>query len=247
MSDPVCQAGGGELVSVVIPVFNGERHLGEALESVRRQTHPEVEVIVVDDGSTDRSVEIARAHGGRMRLLRQANEGTASARNRGVRSSRGAFLAFLDQDDRWEPDKLSLQVRALRESAESQVVFGMVRQFISPEMPEDFRKRIRCPAHPVAGYLPSVVLLRREAFFQVGFFSEQFRLGEWADWYVRHGRVMPPPIVLPQVVAWRRLHGENKGLSLASHRAEYAAILRTALARRRANPSGDAVRPAIID
>src|SRR5262245_42249310 len=111
------------LVSVVMPVYNGERHLREAIDSVLRQTHRNLELIVVDDGSTDGSAEIARAFGDQVRLIRQANVGSAVARNVGIASARGEFVAFIDADDGWVSNKLELQVRYLVEHPDVGMVY----------------------------------------------------------------------------------------------------------------------------
>jgi len=100
-------------VSVVIPVYNAERYIGKAIESALRQTHPPLEVIVIDDGSTDSTADVANSFGDRIRCVRQANAGPARARNRGVRESRGEFVAFLDADDEWLPEHLEEAARVL--------------------------------------------------------------------------------------------------------------------------------------
>jgi glycosyltransferase involved in cell wall biosynthesis len=98
-------------VSVVIPAYNAEAYLREALDSVFAQTRPPDEVVVVDDGSTDRTSEVAASYGDRVRLLRQPNRGEAAARNAGVLAARGALIAFLDADDTWLPRYLESQLR----------------------------------------------------------------------------------------------------------------------------------------
>ena len=103
----------GAVVSVVMPVHNGERFLAEAIDSVLDQTYPHREIVVVDDGSVDRSAEIARSRP--VRYLRQANRGVAAARNAGLAVARGDFIAFLDQDDTWLPHKLEAQLAFLFE------------------------------------------------------------------------------------------------------------------------------------
>ena len=100
-------------VSVIIPIYNGERYLKETLNSVFAQTYRDFEVICVDDGSTDGSVAIIGEYGDRVILIRQANAGGSAARNVGVEQSKSPFVAFLDQDDRWYPNKLKQQVTAL--------------------------------------------------------------------------------------------------------------------------------------
>src|SRR4029079_2498347 len=97
------------LVSVIVPVYNGERYLREALESVFAQTYRAIEVIVVDDGSPDDSGTIGQSFP-EVRYIHQTNQGVAAARNNGIEAARGEFFAFLDQDDLWVPEKLNVQV-----------------------------------------------------------------------------------------------------------------------------------------
>jgi len=102
-----------EAVSVVIPCYNAAAFLGEALDSVFAQTHAPAEVIVVDDGSTDQSAAIAESYGPPLRLIRQENQKEGKTRNRGIDESRGAWIAFLDADDVWRPNKLEKQLQAV--------------------------------------------------------------------------------------------------------------------------------------
>jgi len=112
------------LVSVIIPAFNARLHIGAALSSVLDQDYPNLEIIVVDDGSSDETSKEALRYGERVRVIRQANAGPAAARNRGVSASRGELLAFIDADDVWIAGKLVAQVRYLREHPDVGVVFG---------------------------------------------------------------------------------------------------------------------------
>lgn len=100
------------LVSVVIPCFNAALFLIDTLKSAVEQTHPPFEVLVIDDGSTDDSAEIARSYGPPVRVISQANQGESVARNRGIDEARGEWIAFLDADDHWQPDKLAKQLAA---------------------------------------------------------------------------------------------------------------------------------------
>lgn len=108
-------------VSVVIPAYNASRTLGETLRSAMAQTHAELEILVVDDGSTDETVQVAEelaALDGRIRLLRQANAGVAAARNAGIAASSGEFIAPLDADDLWHPAKIERQLGMFREGGD---------------------------------------------------------------------------------------------------------------------------------
>ena len=112
------------LVSVMMPAYNAERYIASAIESVLAQTYSDWELLVVDDGSTDRTGEIAAGVGDpRVRVLRQANGGEAAARNHALRSMRGEYLAFLDSDDRFLPEHLALTVEFLKDRPEVDGVY----------------------------------------------------------------------------------------------------------------------------
>jgi glycosyltransferase involved in cell wall biosynthesis len=98
-------------VSCIVPVFNGERFVAEALESILAQTYRPIDVIVADDGSTDGTAAILSGYGGRIRVVTQPTAGPAATRNLGLEAARGEFVAFLDADDVWHPEKLAKQVR----------------------------------------------------------------------------------------------------------------------------------------
>jgi glycosyltransferase involved in cell wall biosynthesis len=112
----------GPLVSVVIPAYNSERFVDEAIDSVLRQSHQRIEVIVVDDGSTDGTAARVRAYGDRVRYVHQANAGVGAARNRGLALATGDYIAFLDDDDVWQPEKLEVQVEIAARNPESGLI-----------------------------------------------------------------------------------------------------------------------------
>lgn len=103
------------LFSVIIPAYNTEAYVGEAIESVLIQHDVQMEIIVVDDGSTDKTLDVVKSFGDRVRLVNQANQGPSAARNNGARAAKGNVLAFLDADDIWFPDKLIKQSEKIRD------------------------------------------------------------------------------------------------------------------------------------
>ena len=98
------------LVSCIVPVYNGERYLREALDSILAQTYRPLEIIVADDGSADGTAGVVATFGDQVRYVRQHNQGPSSARNLGIRVPTGDFIAFLDADDLWHPEKLARQI-----------------------------------------------------------------------------------------------------------------------------------------
>ncbi len=222
------------LVSVIVPVHQGERYLAEAVASVLAQTYTPVELIVVDDGSTDRSADIARGFGPVVRYVYQANAGQSAARNHGVRLARGPLLAFLDDDDYWSPGKLALQVAALASDPSLEAVFGLVRQFVSPDLAPEAAARVRYHAEVMPGQVPGAMLIRREAFARVGSFDPRFRVGEFVHWYARAVDLGLRTVLLPDIVLHRRLHADNEGIKQRAESVQYVRVLKATLDRRRA-------------
>ena len=155
------------LVSVIIPVYNGGRHLRAALESVFAQTYRPFEVIVVDDGSTDDSSAIAQSFPD-VRYIHQQNQGVAAARNRGIDAARGEFFAFLDQDDLWTPEKLKLQIGYLLGHPDLGYTLTQQQFFLEPgeTLPPWFRKELLSSVH--TGWVLGTMVVRRAAFQKVG-------------------------------------------------------------------------------
>ncbi len=176
------------VVSVVIPVYNGARHLGAAIESVLDQSCPPQEVIVVNDGSCDGSREIGACYAPQVRTIDQPHSGAAAARNRGVDHARGVLLAFLDADDLWEPDKLARQVAVLAENLACEAVLGGMENFISPELDAAARRLLARAAVQTGTIHVGALLIRRLAFDRVGPFDVQWRLGEFIQWWARAER-----------------------------------------------------------
>ena len=224
------------LITVVIPVYNGARYLGEAIESVLAQTYQATEVIVVDDGSTDGSREEAAKFSPRVRCVPQPNAGAAAARNHGVRESHGEFIAFLDADDLWMKEKLALQLAAFSNDPTLDMVFGNVRQFFSPELPDTEKEKIALPAETMVGYHPGTMLIKRESFLRVGEFGEGWKMAEFIDWHARATELNLKSTLVPEVIMMRRVHNSNQGIAKRGYRSEYVRVLKAALDRRRKSP-----------
>ncbi len=218
-----------ELVSVVIPVYNAARFLDDAIRSVQSQQHSRIEIIVVDDGSTDGSGDIARSFAG-VRCLRQANGGIAAARNAGVQDARGTLLAFLDADDLWTAGKLMLQLDALRATPEATFVSGRVEQFFDASYAPPAGMQL--PAIN-AGCVAGSILIRTRDFLRVGLFDPALRLGEFMDWHSRATTLGLREHRFDQVFLRRRIHGQNTVLRCRSSAGDYLTVMKAHLDRKR--------------
>ena len=221
-------------VSVIVPVHDGAKYLGAALESILAQTRPAAEIWVVDDGSRDHSAAVAARFAGRgVRCVSQPCGGAAAARNHGVALATGNLLAFLDADDLWTPDKLACQCAALMEEPALDLVFGHVEQFVSPELAAGTHARVRCPAGSLPGFAPYTMVVRRTAFDRVGPFETRWEIGEFLAWFTRARELGLRERTLDRAVARRRLHDTNQGQQKRHRYGDYVRILKEALDRRR--------------
>lgn len=202
------------LVSVIIPTYNRAHLVTEALRSVFGQTFKEYEVIVVDDGSTDGTGEILKSYADRIRYIYQENEGIAGARNRGILLSRGKYIAFLDSDDRWLPEKLERQIAYL----EAHPKVGLLcthlfryeigreeaREKCPPKFPKDFEELLEGPN----GVPTSTAVVRRDCFMAVGLFDPTLPpIEDWDMWLRIAQRFQMD--CLKEVLSENRKHPEN--------------------------------------
>jgi glycosyltransferase involved in cell wall biosynthesis len=229
-------------VSCIVAVYNGETYLRETIESLLAQTHRDVEIIVVDDGSTDGTADVLGRYGDRLRVLSQANAGVSTARNRGVAMSAGGLVCFLDGDDLLEPTKIALQAAAL---ANSKFDFCDCHStyFWSPEIPADVLHRDARYAEPfwhkvLPGHI-STWMFRRELWDRVGGFQSHMRYSEDVDWFSRARDLPMRPLTLPDVLTHRRLHARNVTAKLGAEQAAgLADTLKAHLTRMRARRAG---------
>lgn len=219
-------------------VYNGAAYLSEAIDSLLAQDYPDLEIVVVNDGSTDGTADVIRRYGDRLRVVNQANAGVSIARNRGVEMSSGQLLCFLDADDRLDPRKLSMQVAAL--SADPQLDFCdcHTSNFWSPELSAEM-----CERDPRYGGLTwwkifpahlSTWLFRRDLWDRVGGFQPQLRYAEDFDWFSRACDLPARRVRLADVLTHRRLHPGNVSARCLDEQAtSVAGMLKAHLARKR--------------
>jgi glycosyltransferase involved in cell wall biosynthesis len=198
------------LISCIVPAFNAERFLGEALDSILAQTWRPLEVIVVDDGSTDGTAGVAERYGERITYICQANAGPAAARNRGLDAATGAYVAFLDADDVWHEEKLSRQMARFDARPELELCLAHIQNFWEPEFKdEEDRLRDHRFSKPIPAYVTQAMLARRTLFDVVGQFDTTLRIVDDTDWFLRAADRGTVTEVMPVVLISRRLHESN--------------------------------------
>jgi glycosyltransferase involved in cell wall biosynthesis len=211
-------------VSVVIPTYNSATLLCEAVESVLEQTYQDFEIIVVDDGSTDNTRQMAEVfRGPKVKYIFQPNQGPPVARNTGIRASSGRLVAFLDADDIWLPFKLELQVKALENSPQAGLAYcDMFLYDMDQQAVIGAPFLQRCPRPPPRGEVfaelshrffghPSTTIIRREVFDRVGFFDESLRYCDDYDMLFRIASRFEFELVSAPLVAYRFHKGQLSG------------------------------------
>jgi glycosyltransferase involved in cell wall biosynthesis len=235
-SAPMARTGAGAmnspLVSVIVPVCNGERYLGFALGSILDQDYRPLEVIVVDDGSVDSTARVARSFEG-VRYVYQANRGHGAAMNTGLGLAQGEFLAFLDADDLWAPEKLTIQVGYLIQHPKVDYVIAHMRNFLEPGTapPPRITGDLILTDYP-ALQVGSLVA-RRPLFERVGFFDNGYAYAKDVDWFVRASEAGARMAVLPQVLLRRRLHSSNRSYQSQARTTEFLMALKAHIDRHR--------------
>lgn len=194
------------LVSVVIPVFNGEDFIGDAINNVLTQKYPALEIIVVDDGSTDATSEIVAKLPADIRYFRQENKGPASARNRGIRDASGEFLVFLDADDLWPENNLNILVDKMIEEPDAQVITGYA-QLMQKNAAGEY-DLVGSPMESFSCYIGAAIY-RKTVFSRVGLFDPSLQFGEDTDWYTRAEELKIEMKRLEEITLFVRRHGKN--------------------------------------
>jgi glycosyltransferase involved in cell wall biosynthesis len=225
----------GPLISCIVPVYNCERYVGEALESILKQSYRTIEIIVADDGSTDETARVIGQYGKQVRYLRQTNAGPAAARNLGLNAARGEFVAFLDADDLWHPEKLARQIARFQTRSQLDLCVTHVRNFWIPELKQEAEQfRQHRIAQPLPGYVLQAVMARRRLFDSVGYFNTALRVADSTEWFLRAAEYGAVTELLTEVLVYRRIHQSNLTRRLASaSRSEYIHLLKHTLDSRR--------------
>ena len=224
-------------LSVVLPLYNGAAFVQAAIQSILEQQDlpHHWEIIVVDDGSTDNGVEICQQFAGPYPQIRleqhKANRGVAAARNRGVELARYEHLSFIDQDDRWTPDKWRVQSRALQHSNVNYVLGHQLFELQNPEKPPHWFRSSWLQA-PQKAYVFGAMLIPKQEFLKVGLIREEYMYGgDDVDWLVRSKESGLNGIMLDTVVLHRKVHDRNASARTEQSNPELLRIIRAKIAR----------------
>ncbi len=197
------------LISVIVPVFNAAGFIRESVTSILGQNYHPLELIIVDDGSTDNTEDVVGRLKEELIYIKKDNGGPSSARNRGLQEAKGDFISFLDADDLWLPGKLELQMKRFESDPETEIVLGFTKRFLSPgvEPPPDFDPekddKPQLVLHVGAG------LYRKSVFDRIGLFDEKMLFSEDIDWFLRAIETNRRISVLKKTVQLYRIHQAN--------------------------------------
>lgn len=196
------------LISVILPVYNGENFIAQAVNSVLSQEHEALELIVINDGSTDHTEQILKQFEGKITCINQENSGPSKARNAGVEAAKGEYIGFIDADDIWVPGNLDVHLKQFDNFNTLDISVGLTSkiEFESPEEIKLKSARQKAALHLVLG----ASLMKKSVFDQVGLFDEELILGQDTDWFLRAREKNKMIAVSRDLVLFYRKHPGNR-------------------------------------
>ncbi|MEN8153737.1 MAG: glycosyltransferase family A protein [Acidobacteriota bacterium] len=218
-------------VSVIIPAYNGEKYLGEAIESVLSQSLEPMEIIVINDGSDDETYKIEKTFSGYIKYLSQDRKGLGFSRNRGIEQSNGNFTAHLDADDLWEKEKLLFQYETFKENRDVEITGGLMRSFYSPEIDIEEIKSIYCPPDPIPSFSASAIVVKKSCYKRIGFYSTGIDDAPDLEWFIRAREYGIKEIMINKILCHRRIHKSNTGIRNADTNRKRLHLLKQKLDR----------------
>lgn len=229
-----------ESVTTIIPVYNGEKYIIETIQSILNQTVTPQELIIINDGSTDQTVELVNQVIEKyntpvnVKLFSQANQGVGTALKKGIELSNSIFLTFMDADNLWDRKKLERQLDYLEKHPEIDMVFGMAKQFISPELSAGESAKMVCPTEPMKGLIAGAMCIRKSRYYVLGEFDPNISLCPFIDWFSRASLQGINYHCLEEVVLYRRLHTSNVSRKKKTNvHKQFTAILRDRIKAKR--------------
>lgn len=221
-----------ESIEVIIPVFNGERFIAQAVQSVLNQSYPAGLIWVINDGSSDSTLQILtklQEQNPQIQVISQENKGISAALNTALERVSSEWVAFLDSDDLWTEDRLKVQIEAKKEHPTAELFFGLMQEF--EDFQEGIPRRFKAREEIYSGMHRSTLLCRSELFASIGKFDESLVVGEFIEWFVQIRNANREYRVIPAVLAKRRIHGSNMTASVDIK--DYLAVIRRELLKKR--------------
>ena len=236
---PVAREEKSPVISVIIPTYNAAKFIRDAIQCVLDQDYPSVEIIVIDDGSTDNTGEIIQSIDADIRYYKQDNNGAASARNRGIKDASSHLIAFLDVDDLWPENNLRVLVDELMDDHELQVVHGHAQLMMMDDETGKF-EYVGNPEESFPYYI-GAGLYRRSVFQDVGLFDEELAFAEDTDWFERAKHLGIPVKRIDQVTLFVRRHDNNMTSGKADHELHPLRMVKKTLDRLRKEKPDEAI------
>lgn len=205
-----------KLVSVIIPAYNGSKLITDAIDSVLTQDYDPIEIIVINDSSTDNTVEVVSNYGEKVTLINHSHQqGASAARNTGIHIAQGYYIAPLDHDDIYTPDAIRLRVEALENNPEIKIVFGHEKYFYDDHIDETLKQNLekRYGNKTIPGELIGTLLMRRDDMLAVGHFITDIDHHDFLVWYGKAKDMGYKSMMLDKVITHRRIHNNNTSLT----------------------------------
>jgi glycosyltransferase involved in cell wall biosynthesis len=221
------------LISVIIPVYNGEDFIHDAIQCVLDQNYPNLEILVIDDGSTDQTRTKVDGCSDQVTYIHQSNQGPGSARNTGLKFAKGEIIGFLDADDLWSPSRLKKLKDRLDQDSSLDVVLGHTLSKELPGVSGTPENLLRPHILPVFG----CGLFKKQVFDKVGFIDPALHYSEDQDWFIRAKEAKVSMVILKDIVLIRRLHNNNMTSGTNWQDTGILEVLRKSLERRKSNES----------
>jgi glycosyltransferase involved in cell wall biosynthesis len=217
-------------ICCIIPVYNAARYVSSTIQSVLEQSVVPDEIIAINDGSTDDSLDVLQQYKDKIKIITAPHQGVGASLNIGLQNTKSEFITFIDSDDLWQPDKTALQQAYLQANLEIDAVFCLVEQFTS----EDCLQTLQFAQNRniLAGLSKLCIMLRRSALTETGNFDETLQRGDFIEWFSRFKHAGLNYHIINEVLARRRLRG-NSISSNPDTEKEFARVLKIHLDRKR--------------
>lgn len=224
-----------ELISCIVTSFNSEKYIAEAIRSILNQTYKHIEIIIADGGSTDKTKDVVQQLNSGIKFITQKGLSPAETRNLGFNSSSGKYIAFLDADDLWHPEKLTRQMNCFAENPEIDLCITYAEMFWSEDLNNEkffFKDHPRTKSIP--GYATTTLLAKKNVFEITGKFNKDLWFTDATEWFIRAKGLGLKIHIIEEPLTYHRMHQSNltKRKSEES-REEFLALVKSVLDRKK--------------